>query len=115
MAVLKHYTDISPEPVISSGAKNAYKRLLIGSTDGTPLFSLRMFEIENKGNTPFHTHDFEHVIYVVQGTASIKTAEAEHRAPAGTAAFIPPGERHTVINPGEGTLRFLCAVPREYE
>ncbi len=115
MSVIKHYTEIEPLPVEMDGASNASKRLLIGTGDGVQLFSMRMFEIEAKGNSPLHNHDFEHEIYVLEGTGMLVLANGEYNLTSGSVIYIPAMEKHQLVNTGRGKLIFLCMVPKEFE
>lgn len=115
MSVIKHYTEIESLPVEMDGASNASKRLLIGTGDGVPLFSMRMFEIEAKGNSPLHHHDFEHEIYVLDGTGKLVLDNGEYNLKSGSVIYIPATEKHQLVNTGRDKLRFLCIVPKEFE
>ncbi len=115
MSVVKHYTEVNAEPVTVEGASEAYKRLLLGKRDDVPRFSMRMFEVHEGGNTPFHRHDFEHEIYVVEGSGRLIAGDEEFPMKAGTVVYIPPMEQHQIINMGVSSLKFLCLVPRDYE
>ena len=59
--------NIPKTKVDMEGAKDAYKQVPISKTDGSSLFSFRVFTIEPKGYTPFHTHPFEHLNYIIDG------------------------------------------------
>ncbi|HON79010.1 MAG TPA: cupin domain-containing protein [Spirochaetota bacterium] len=107
--------DIQPVPVDADGALHAVKRLLIGSGDGAPLFSMRLFDIAPGGCSPSHRHSFEHEIFVVEGSGTVISKDEEHPIQPGTSVYIAPDETHQLKNNGAGTLRFLCIVPREYE
>ncbi len=115
MSVIRHYSEIEAQPVEMAGAVNASKRLLLGTGDGVPLFSMRMFEVEAKGNTPYHDHDSEHEIYVLDGTGKLVLANGEHTIQSGSVIYIPAMEKHQLVNTGQDLLRFLCIVPREFE
>ena len=115
MSVIKHYSEIEPQAVAMDGASNASKRLLIGTGDGVPLFSMRMFEIGAEGNSPVHHHDFEHEIYVLDGTGKLILDKGEYNLTPGTAVYIPAVEKHQLVNTGRDSLRFLCMVPKEFE
>jgi quercetin dioxygenase-like cupin family protein len=115
MAVVKHFSDVEADPVTIDGAVNTKRRLLLGTGDGVPLFSVRMFEISPRGQTPYHSHDFEHEIFVLEGTGELVLEEGPKPMPAGTAIFIPPGETHCMKNNGDSLMKVLCMVPKEYE
>jgi len=40
------------------GAAGAWKQLPLGSKDGAPVYSYRVFTLEPGGNTPYHTHPY---------------------------------------------------------
>lgn len=113
--IVKSIGDVNPVPVEAEGAVKAVKRLLIGSGDGAPLFSMRAFDIAPGGCSPRHSHNFEHEIFVVDGSGIVISAEEEHTLLPGTSVYIAPNEPHQLQNTGTGTFRFLCIVPREYE
>ncbi|MCK5804998.1 MAG: cupin domain-containing protein, partial [Lentisphaeria bacterium] len=47
------------------GAKGAWRQLPIGVADGTPTQSFRVFTLEPAGHTPCHTHEWEHLNYII--------------------------------------------------
>ncbi|MCX5799557.1 MAG: cupin domain-containing protein [Proteobacteria bacterium] len=99
------------------GAKDTYKQIPISKNDGTPTFSFRVFTIEPKGHTPYHTHPFEHVNYIIEGNGAVVTAEGkEHPVKKGDFALILPEEKHQYRNKSASKpLIIICAVPKEYE
>ena len=99
------------------GARDAAKQLVIGSDDGSPSFSMRVFTIAPGGHTPYHGHPFEHLNYVISGTGALVDAQGqEHPIRAGDFALVLPGETHQYRNTAtEGNLVIICAVPRQYE
>lgn len=42
----------------------------------------------------FHTHTFDQVLYVTEGTGIVATENEEKTVTTGTLIFIPAGERH---------------------
>ncbi len=115
MAIVKHYSEAASQTVTVDGAKNTSKRILIGQNDGAPNFSIRMFEIEPNGNTPSHSHDFEHEIFILEGNGTLIAGENEFKISRGTAVLIPPLEEHSLVNNGKAPLCVLCMVPKEFE
>ncbi len=63
--IVRDLTEIEAVPMNVGGAKGVTKRVLISEVDGAPNFIMRQFSISPGGNTPYHTHDWEHVIYVL--------------------------------------------------
>ncbi|HVN95079.1 MAG TPA: cupin domain-containing protein [Syntrophorhabdaceae bacterium] len=99
------------------GAKDTYKQIPISRNDGTPTVSFRVFTIEPGGHTPYHSHAFEHVNYVIRGAGACVTESGDERPiHAGDFGLVLPGEKHQYKNTSEGEpLVMICAVPKEYE
>jgi quercetin dioxygenase-like cupin family protein len=99
------------------GAKDAFKQIPISSADGTPSFSMRVFTIEPEGHTPYHTHSFEHLNYVMQGHGVVVAEDGSERpVKQGDFVMVLPWEKHQYKNTaGDQQLIMICAVPKEYE
>lgn len=98
------------------GAKGVTKQVPISKQDGTPSFSVRVFTIEPGGHTPFHSHPFEHLNYIIEGKGVVVGKDREFDVKKGDFALILPGETHQYKNTSD-TKPFvmICAVPKEYE
>jgi quercetin dioxygenase-like cupin family protein len=102
--------------VAMEGAQNVYKQIPISKADGTPVFSFRVFTVEPGGHTPYHTHSFEHLNYIIEGHGTILAQDGEHEIKKGDFAMIHPGETHQYRNSSTNKpLIMICAVPKEYE
>jgi len=108
---VSHYTDIEPVSVTMEGAKNATMRVLIGKNDGAKNFVMRLFEIAPAGCTPYHHHDFEHEVFIIEGTGALVTEHGEIPFKAGSCLMVEPNELHRFKNSGEGILALLCLIP----
>lgn len=98
------------------GAKDVRKQLVISKADGTPVFSFRVFTIEPGGHTPHHSHPFEHLNYVIEGSGTVVCSDSEHEIRQGDFALVLPGEVHQYRNTSaDKPLVLICAVPKEYE
>jgi len=99
------------------GAKDVWKQVPISKADGTPLFSFRVFTIEPGGHTPYHSHPFEHLNYVIEGSGAAVTENGEELpVKKGDFALVMPGEKHQYRNASpDKPLVLICAVPKEYE
>lgn len=100
-----------------SGAERVYKQVPVSKKDGTPSFCFRVFTIESGGHTPYHTHSFEHLNYVISGQG-VLVDEDETMRPleAGDFAIVLPDEKHQFRNSSENCpFVIICAVPNEYE
>lgn len=106
-----HHESIPLTPVEIEGAVGAMSRCLIGQQDGAPSFTMRQFEIAPGGNTPKHSHGFEHEVFVLEGSGVVLEGSAERPLRAGTVVFVPPNELHQFRNTGSAPLEFLCLIP----
>ena len=98
------------------GVKGVHKQIPLSIKDGVPTFSFRVFTIEPGEHTPFHRHEFEHMNYVISGEGILVAEDREHALKQGDFALILGGEKHQFKNSSDKqNLRFICAVPREYE
>ena len=93
------------------GSSKLTIRWLITKDTGAPNFAMRLFEMEPGGNSPFHAHDWEHEMFVIDGEGVVVSAEGKKPVSAGTVVFVPPNEKHQFKNTGNKTLKFLCLVP----
>ncbi len=92
-------------------APGAVMRTAIGAADGAPRFALRVFEIAAGASTPFHSHWWEHEVYVISGRGSVRGKDGEHALKAGDVLYIAPREEHCLANAGKTKLRFVCVIP----
>ena len=109
--------DVEKAEVTMEGAHRASKQVPLSKTDGAPHFSFRVFTLEGGGHTPYHSHESEHLNYVIEGEgALVDGAGREQELKAGSFAMVLPNEKHQYRNTGKAQpLVFLCAVPIAYE
>ena len=74
MKIVKQ-SEVVKQTVEMEGVKGVQRQLMIGSKDGAPNFSFRIFTIHGNGHTPYHTHEFEHVNYALKGKGYIVDAD----------------------------------------
>jgi len=112
---MKHvnFKEVELEEVNMEGAVGANIRWLISQKDGAPNFAMRMFEIAINGNTPYHTHNYEHEVFVLSGQGKTVTAEGEKVMNTWDVIFIPPNIDHQFVNTSDIPLVFLCLIPNE--
>ncbi len=103
--------------VTMEGANKVKKQLPLSSQDGSPTFSFRVFTIEPNGHTPYHTHAFEHLNYIIEGEgAVVMTTGEEMPVKKGDFVLVLPGEKHQYKNKSATSpFVMICAVPKEYE
>lgn len=110
--IIKQADKTPSNPVEAEGAKAARMHLLIHEAEGAPNFYMRQFDIAPGGQTPHHSHAWEHEIYVLAGTGVAVSGESQTPIAAGQCVFIPPNEMHCFVNDGKSLLKFLCLVPK---
>jgi len=98
-------------PAKMKGAEGVSVAKLIAADDGAPTAAMRLFEIVPGGKTPWHAHDWEHVIYGVEGEGTLKTEHGDAVFGPGDSLLVEPDEQHNFANTGSGILRFICVVP----
>jgi len=99
------------------GAAGAWKQLPLGSRDGAPVYSLRVFTLEPGGNTPYHSHPYEHMNYIIEGRGIlVNEAGKEFPVREGDFALVDPNERHQYRNNSpDKVFKMICGVPKEFE
>ncbi len=110
--------EVQARPMDMPGAEGVTMRLLVGRDDGAPNFAMRLFEVKPGGCTPRHSHNYEHEVMILEGTAAVGRDEDEANdmtARAGDVVFIPANQTHQFRNIGSGVLKFICLVPTEFD
>ena len=109
--------DVESVEMTMAGAKNTYKQVPLSKNDGSPVISFRVFTIHPDGHTPYHTHPFEHLNYVIAGEGALVDASGEQRPiRAGDFALVLPDEKHQYRNrSATDPFVMICAVPTRYE
>lgn len=105
--LVRHSKDI---PTVTYG-KGVSKKVAIGPKQGAPSFVMRIFELAPGVSTPFHTHDWEHEVFILAGTGALVEEKTETPLKPEDAVLIPPKEKHCLTNKGKETMRFICVVP----
>jgi len=113
---MKHsyYADVPLEDVTMDGAKKVKIRWLVSAKDGAPNFAMRMFEVEPGGYTPYHSHEWEHENYILEGVGHLKTEDGDVPFKPGDILYVEPHMYHNYVNDGDSVMKFLCMVPNEY-
>lgn len=93
------------------GIKEVKRKILIGPEDGSDNIIMRYFKVLSGGNTPFHEHDFEHVVRIEKGKGVVVNAAREETPVSpGQSIFIPGSEKHQFKNPYDEPLEFICTI-----
>lgn len=77
--------------------------------------SLAEATIPPGGATVEHYHRVTEELYLVtEGRGRLRIGDEERDVAVGDCALIPPGERHKIVNTGDGPLRIVCACAPAY-
>lgn len=101
--------DITPDQMKGKG--RATVRWLLGEPEGAPNFEMRYFSLSGDISTDWHSHDWEHQVFVIAGRGKFRSTEKEVVLGPGCALFVAPGEQHHFICDGD-QFDFICVVPR---
>ena len=104
---VRNASEVQPDTEIPGVAL----RTVISARDGAPRFSMRVFEVEAGGSTPFHSHPWEHEVFILQGRGKVRGAQGERALQPNDVVFLAEGEEHCFTNTGRDLLRFICCIP----
>jgi quercetin dioxygenase-like cupin family protein len=108
----EHYTATPAE--LYGDLKGVSIRWVIDQDDDAPNFAMRVIEVEPGCNTPYHTHDFEHEVFVLAGEGHVRDAdENEQPIAEGSVVYVHPNEPHGFYNTGNDIMRFICVIPHQ--
>jgi quercetin dioxygenase-like cupin family protein len=102
-------------PMTIDGAREVTMRLMVGRSDGAPNFSMRHFTVAPGGQTPRHSHDYEHEVYIVSGAARVEQGDEFEDLGPGDVVFVRPNSTHQFVNTGTEPFVFLCLVPVTFD
>jgi len=115
--IIRKLDEAARTAVDMDGVRGITKQLVLGSDDGVPNFSLRVFTLEPGGHSPHHQHDVEHLNFVISGQGALLDADGHANPLAqGDFAFVAPQDVHQFRNTSDSEpFVFICAVPKAYE
>jgi quercetin dioxygenase-like cupin family protein len=96
-----------------SGYENVKKQVILGPADGSDEIVMRYFRVAPGGSTPYHAHDWPHLVKVEVGSGvTVDVDGNETPVEAGDFIYMPDNEKHQFRNTGETSFEFICIVPR---
>lgn len=108
MKIYKDYQEVEA----SEEVPGVDMRVVIGPKEDAPNFVMRVFEVRPGSSTPFHSHSWEHEVYVLSGKGKVRGETGETDLEAGSVAYVEPDEQHCFSNAGNELLRFVCVIPK---
>lgn len=101
-----HYLDQEPEKVEVDGAKKTVIRHVITEKDGAPNFNMRVLSIEEGGQSPSHSHPWEHEFFVISGEGMGIVDNKQEKVGTGDVIYVPPNVQHA-ITATEGAMEVI--------
>lgn len=106
-----HFSEIGKEQAKGVGVEGVNIRWLITEEDGAKNFVMRYFEIAPGGQTPHHSHDWEHEVFILEGRCQVTCGNRTRTVGPGFVVFVPSHKSHQFRNVGKIPVGFLCLVP----
>jgi quercetin dioxygenase-like cupin family protein len=106
---IAHYD--KTKAVRAKGEEGVRVRWVIAERDGAPNFAMRVIEVQPGHATSYHTHSWEHEVYVLSGRGAVKSENGETPIAIGDVVYVHPEEVHQFANRGEDLLSFICVIP----
>lgn len=109
--IIKQDTELKRTAVTMEGAASVTMGIPIGEEDGSQNMIMRLFRIAPGGHTPYHTHDYEHLVRVVSGRGAVLDAQGvSHELSLGQSVFVCSNEKHQFLNPYTEAFEFTCTI-----
>jgi quercetin dioxygenase-like cupin family protein len=99
-------------PVETRGYTAVTKQVILGPEDGSEEIVLRYFSVAKGGATPYHSHDFPHLVKIEAGQGvAVDVDENESAVTAGDYVYVDSDEIHNFKDTGDEPFEFICIVP----
>jgi quercetin dioxygenase-like cupin family protein len=87
-------------------------KILIGLTDESDNIIMRQFTIAPEGHTPYHQHNYEHLVKVEKNKGMVVDENGDqHEVQKGQSVFVKANEKHQFRNPFGEDFEFICIIP----
>jgi len=109
-----HEKDIIAKSVAADGYASIKGKVLVNEENGWDDYVLRKFEVQKGGHSGDHAHDYEHIVYVLEGKGTMTMEGKEYPVEKGCYTVIPKNVQHQLLNTNDSgeDLQFLCIVPK---
>lgn len=109
---VKNIQEIDKNQISGDGIQNVLKQVPVGPEQGWEN-TLRVFTLQKDGHTPKHSHNWEHVNYVISGKGTLEMGGKKNELTTGSFAFVPPNVEHQYANAGKEDFVMICIVPNK--
>ncbi|MCK4664472.1 MAG: cupin domain-containing protein [Bacteroidales bacterium] len=100
----------------TKGYNRVIKQIFIGPKDGSNEIIMRYFSVSPGGATPYHKHDFPHLVKIEKGEGiAIDADKKEYKVEKGQLIYIHDNEIHGFKNTSTEAFEFICIVPERGE
>jgi len=106
-----HYLDEEAVELTDGGAHGVRMRTVIGEKDGAPNFFMRIISFESGGESPNHSHPWEHENFIISGKGSLEVDGKTVNLKPGDVTFVPP-DAHHCFRTTEG-MEMMCLIPKQ--
>ena len=89
-----HYLDEEAIEHTEAGAHGIKMRTVIGEKDGAPNFCMRIISLEAGGESPDHSHPWEHENFIISGKGTLEVDGKTVNLHPSDVLYIPPNAHH---------------------
>lgn len=102
----------SSHPVTDYGSMHTTIQVFNTPKEKYP-FIMRKFEIKPQGNIGYHSHDWEHEMFMLAGQMTLIDDKGQHKHELyqNDFIFMPPNEPHGYLNEKQEQVEFICVIP----
>lgn len=109
---IKNNGEVSASVVDMEGADGVKMKILIGLNEESDNIFMRQFTIAPDGHTPYHRHNYEHVVKIESNRGIVVDESGNHHeVRKGQSLFVKANEKHQFRNPFNEDFEFLCIIP----
>lgn len=87
-------------------------RRVVSEVDGAEASVMDLFEIAPGGQSPYHSHPWEHQVFVISGCGWCRDETTKHEFREGDVIYVKPGELHAFGNSGRDPVKLVCVIPK---
>jgi quercetin dioxygenase-like cupin family protein len=100
---------------IEAPAVGARRRWLVDVSVDSPNFTVAEVEVQPGGSTLYHTHPYEHAMFILEGTGEVVESTGTSPLMPWEVLYIASNELHQIRNTGGKMLKFLSVEPTQKE
>ncbi len=110
-----HFSDAPVIKIDEDTAVDATKRVVLKESEDKAKFSLRVFEIDKGGCTPWYFFEWPHEIFIYSGRGEILLNNKWIPVTEGYVIYVDELEEHQVKNRGDEALIIVSRIPSDVD